>query len=72
MVSHFNIYTDSSLGLKSEPILKFKFLANMLFLSKTAVSEFLWRFCVVTLLFEFYCRCRVVCHRTESTLFLLL
>ena len=31
-----------------------------------------WRFCVVTLLFVFFCRCRGFCHRTDSDLFLFL
>ena len=30
------------------------------------------RFCVVTLLFGFFCGCRGFCHRTESDLFLFL
>ena len=29
-------------------------------------------FCVVTLLFGFFCRCSGFCHRTESDLFLFL
>ena len=46
---------------------------------RTSVSELqglkdsrFWRFCVVTLLFGFFCGCRVFCHRTESDLFLFL
>ena len=31
---------------------------------------FWWRFCVVTLILGFFCRCRGFCHRTESDLFL--
>ena len=34
--------------------------------------SFWWYFCVVTLLFGFFCQCRGFCHRTESDLFLLL
>ena len=33
-------------------------------------SKFLWRFCVVMLLFGFFCGWRGFCHRTESDLFL--
>ena len=36
------------------------------------VISFWWRFCVVTLLFGFFCPCRGFCHRTESDLFLFL
>ena len=35
-------------------------------------GSFWWRFCVVMLLFGFFCRCRGFCHRTESDLFLFL
>ena len=34
--------------------------------------SFWWRFCVVTLLFGFFCWCRGFCHRNESDLFLYL
>ena len=34
--------------------------------------SFLWRLCVVTLLFGFFCGCWGFCHRTESDLFLFL
>ena len=34
--------------------------------------SFWWRFCVVTLLFGFFCRCRGFCLRTESYLVLFL
>ena len=34
--------------------------------------SFWWRFCVVTLFFVFFCRCRGFCHRTESDLCLFL
>ena len=34
--------------------------------------SFWWRFCVVTLVFGFFCQCRGFCHRTESDLFLFL
>ena len=34
--------------------------------------SFWWRFCVVTLLFGFFCGCKGFCHRTESDLFLFL
>ena len=36
------------------------------------VIEVLWRFCVVTLLFRFFCGCRGYCHRTKSDLFFFL
>ena len=36
------------------------------------VIEFWWRFCVVTLLFGFFCWCKGICNRTESDLFLFL
>ena len=35
-------------------------------------QSFGWRFCVVTLLFTFFCWCRGFSHRTESDLFLFL
>ena len=40
--------------------------------NRCAIEVFMWRFCVVTLLFGFFCKCGGFCHRTESDLFLIL
>ena len=53
----------------------FTSLLNHLYLMSVSLSntiKYWWRFCVVTLLFGFFCRCRGFCHRTESDRFLLL
>ena len=37
--------------------------------NRCVIQGFWWRFCVVMLIFGFFCGCRGFCHKTESDLF---